>query len=495
LFAASTGNWPANNSFLIGTHFFELDFSSLTITQVSDTSDSPNNASYVYNFLMLPNGDVLSTNQGPNVRLYAPANQNNYPASWQPIVSWAPDCVRPGGTYVLSGFQLNGLSHGAAYGDDYQSNTNFPLVKIVNNSTGHVFYGKTFTTFNLSARSVAPNSMETTSFTAASTTENGASTLYVIANGIPSAGTAIDVDNLLCPATTSLASTHDFFFNGNSDILWRNTNGTVAMWEMYLGNAFQTGVLGTVPNNWFITGQRDFNGDGNADLLWDDGAGDLAIWFMNGLQVSSTAALGNVSTNWTVYGTGDLNGDGKGDLLWRDSSTGTVAIWFMNGAQIASTATLGQVPNNWTIIGDDNKGDILWRDTAGDVAIWAVSGSQIVQAVDLGNVPLNWQIVGIGDFNGDGFIDILWRDNNTGTVVIWFLNGTQVSSTASLGVVANTWFIAQTGDYNGDGQSDILWMDNTGDVAVWFMNGSTIASTAGFGNVGTTWSVQRVDAE
>ena len=283
LFAASTGNWPAKNSFLSGTHFFEMSYSANLPFQVSDTADSPSNASYKYNFVVLPNGDVLSTNLGPNVRLYQPANQN-YQASWQPIDSWAPDCVSPGGTYVTSGFQFNGLSHGAAYGDDYQSNTNFPIVSIVNNSTGHVFYAKTF---NHSSRSVAANSMETTSFTVASAAETRLSTLYVVANGIPSAGRTIDVAGIC--ATTSLASTHDFFFNGNSDIVWHNADGTVAMWEMYLGNISQIGVLGTVPNNWFITGQRDFNGDGNADLLWRDGAGDLAMWFMNGFQVSATA--------------------------------------------------------------------------------------------------------------------------------------------------------------------------------------------------------------
>ena len=519
LFAASTSNWPAKGSFLSGTHFFEFDFSSLTITQEPDTSDSPSNASYVYNFVMLPNGDVLSTNQGPNVRLYAPANQNNYPASWQPIVSWAPDCVRPGSTYVLSGFQLNGLSHGAAYGDDYQSNTNFPLVKIVNNGTGHVFYGKTFTTYNLSARSVAPNSMETTSFTAASTTENGASTLYVIANGIPSAGTAIDVENLLCPATTSLASAHDFFFNGNSDILWRNTNGAVAMWEMFDGNINQNGGVANVPTTWSIIGQRDFNGDGMVDLLWRDTSGNVAMWFMNGLTVSSSASVANVPTNWTVYGTGDLNGDGKGDLLWYCTVTGTgictagdVAFWFMNGAQ-ATPAIFGNVSpsSGWTIVGDDNKGDIFWRNTDGDVGIWAMNGSQAVQQVDLANVPSNWVIAGLGDFNGDGFTDILWHCAVTskgictaGDLAIWFLNGTQIQSTVIVaGAVPSNWTIAQTGDYNGDGMSDILWLCTVtatgictaGDVAVWFMNGSTVASSPGLGNVGTTWSVQSVNAE
>ena len=96
---------------------------------------------------------------------------------------------------------------------------------------------------------------------------------------------------------------------------------------------------------------------------------------------------------------------------------------------------------------------------------------------------------GIGDFNGDGVPDILWRDTSAGTVAIWFLNSSgTVQSTASVGVVptGTTWTIVETGDFNGDGMSDILWIDGSGNVAIWFMNGATVASTAGLGSVGTT---------
>ena len=70
-----------------------------------------------------------------------------------------------------------------------------------------------------------------------------------------------------------------------------------------------------------------------------------------------------------------------------------------------------------------------------------------------------------------------------------------VQSTASLGVVPSAWTIAHTGDYNGDGFADILWLDNTGNVVAWFMDGGTMLSTASYGNVGTTWHVQGQSAD
>jgi len=298
-----------------------------------------------------------------------------------------------------------------------------------------------------------------------------------------------------CPSTFD---SHDFNDDAKSDIVWRNTSGTVALWLMNGGSILNSGGLGTIANTYSIIGQRDFLGTGKADMLWRDSSGNVYMWFMNGLTMTSSASLGNVSTTWTVYGTADMNGDGRGDLLWQNTSTGEVAIWFMNGSTISSTAFLGTVPSSsgWSII-LATTGDILWRNTSGALALWRVNGST-VQSTALGTVPSNWQVVNVGDFNGDGNVDLLFRDSNFGTVAIWFLNSSgTVQSTATVGVVPTSsgWTIVDTGDYNGDGMSDILWTDTSGDLAIWFMNGATISSTAGLGNVGTSWLVQTLNAE
>ena len=288
-------------------------------------------------------------------------------------------------------------------------------------------------------------------------------------------------------------TTHDFNGDGKSDILWRSTGGTVAAWLMNGGAVLQSAALGTVPSSYSVIGQHDFNGDGKADVVWRDSSGNVSMWFMNGAAISTAAGVGNLTSNWTLYGTADLNGDGNGDLLWRDSNSGTVAVWFMNGATVASSAVFGALPSTWTIIGDAN-GEIVWRDSAGDIALWGVRNGQVTSSSGLGTVTSNFVVQGVGDFNGDGNIDILWRDTTSGTLSIWFTNGTQVISASAVGTLPSNWSVAQIGDYDGNGTSDILLLDSTGDLAMWLMNGAMVSSSVGVGNVGTAWQVQNTNA-
>jgi len=490
LFAASTGGGWTGNGYPHMTHFFEFTTANTIIQITTDPPNSSNNASYVYNLLVLPTGQIMMTDFGKIAQLYNPLGSPD--PAWAPVITSVPLCLVIGSTYSIAGTQLNGLSQGAAYGDDVQAATNFPLIQIKNSNGGQITYARTT---GFSTMSIAPNQASSASFTVPFSTFTGASTLYAIANGIPSAGIPVTVG---ASCGLDLAHTHDFNADGKSDLAFRDTSGNTAVWLMNGSQILQSAGLGLVPTTWQMAGQRDFNGDGRPDLLWRDGSGDVAIWFMNGAAVASTAGVAQVPTTWTIAGTGDFNADGKADILWHDTS-GNVAIWFMNGSQVASSAGIGQVPTAWSIVGTgdfngDDRTDILWRDSSGNVTIWFMNGSQVVSSAGFGQVPTVWSIAGTGDFNGDAKSDILWHDTS-GDVAIWFMNGSQVASSAGIGQVNTIWSISQTGDYNEDAKSDILWRDTSGNLAIWFMNGATVTSTAGLGNVGTTWSVQAQNAE
>ena len=94
-------------------------------------------------------------------------------------------------TYSISGTQFNGLSQANAFGDEYQTATNYPLVRITNNATTHVFYARTH---DHSTMGVATGSaVVSTHFDVPASMETGASQLEVVANGIPSAPVNITV--------------------------------------------------------------------------------------------------------------------------------------------------------------------------------------------------------------------------------------------------------------------------------------------------------------
>ena len=124
-------------------------------------------------------------------QLYTSAN-TTFKRSWAPKIKTFPATVVRGSTYQLTGRQFNGLSQAAAFGDESETATNYPIVRITNRSTHHVFYARTH---DHSTMGVATgNLVVATSMDIPVAAETGASTLEVIANGIPSKAVTITVN-------------------------------------------------------------------------------------------------------------------------------------------------------------------------------------------------------------------------------------------------------------------------------------------------------------
>ena len=139
--------------------------------------------------LVLPTGQVVVAN-GSTVKLYTPSN-TTYSPSWAPAITTYPATVSRGSTYQISGRQFNGLSQANAFGDELETATNYPLVRITNQSTSHVFYARTH---GHSTMAVATGTaIVSTNFDVPAAMETGASSIQVVANGIPSPAMAITV--------------------------------------------------------------------------------------------------------------------------------------------------------------------------------------------------------------------------------------------------------------------------------------------------------------
>ena len=274
----------------------------------------------------------------------------------------------------------------------------------------------------------------------------------------------------------------DFNGDGKDDLLWQNTGGSVAEWDMNGLQALTSGVISD-GSGWNVVGTGDFNGDGNSDILWQDGVGAVVEWEMSGLQVPASGMIGT-GPGWSVVGTGDFTGNGNSDILWQNVS-GTVVEWQMNGLQVVSAAVIGG-GSGWNIagIGDfngDGKSDILWQGPGGSVVEWIMDGFHPTSMQFLGG-STDWSILGTGDFTGDGKSDILWK-NSLGTVSEWLMNGTQVVGSAMIGG-GSGWNVVGIGDYSGDGKSDILWQNASGTVVGWQMNGTQVVSSGVVTNAG-----------
>jgi hypothetical protein len=151
------------------------------------------NTSYLGRLLVLPTGQVLYTlADGATIDAEIYTDFTKARSEWAPTITTAPSSVTRGDTYKISGTQFNGLTHGAAYGDDAQMNSSYALVRITNNATKHVFYTRTH---NPSTMGVATGSkIVSTNFDVPKTMETGASSLVVVTNGIPSAPVSVTVN-------------------------------------------------------------------------------------------------------------------------------------------------------------------------------------------------------------------------------------------------------------------------------------------------------------
>jgi len=170
-----------SGNYLPPTYFFEFD--GVSLTQVSSPGNS-GNIPYQGRMLLVPSGEVLFAAQ-PSNKIFAYIPDSGPQASWRPQIVSVTGIGYAGSTYTLTGRQLNGLSQAVGYGDDHSAVTNYPLVRLRNNSSGAVFFCKTK---NFSTMGVATGSaLVTTDFTIPLSVPDGMYELCVIANGISSA--------------------------------------------------------------------------------------------------------------------------------------------------------------------------------------------------------------------------------------------------------------------------------------------------------------------
>jgi len=201
---------------------------------------------------------------------------------------------------------------------------------------------------------------------------------------------------------------------------------------------------------------------------------------------------------------GDWNGDGRLDVLWYESSTGRnrwyTHIGFPNGS-LSFDPQSGVIPegniNNGVLFAGDWNGDgftdLMWyRSSSGDNRWYmnnrsttaAPSFTEYVAPIFPG--AINGGTLHFGDWNGDGRTDVLWYESSTGRNR-WFHNlgtdtGTLVFSPYSAPIPQGDINIGilHVGDWDGDGLTDLMWFRSTSGDNRWYVNRSNGLNTLSF---------------
>jgi len=129
--------------------------------------------------LVLPTGQILMG--GSSVY----NSVGTYQQFWAPMLfPLSVAAVKRGSTYPFYGSNFNGMSQAESFGDEFETATNYPLVQLTNQTTGHVFFARTHDHNSMGVRKLG--SLSSSKFDVPANAETGVTTMKVITNGIPS---------------------------------------------------------------------------------------------------------------------------------------------------------------------------------------------------------------------------------------------------------------------------------------------------------------------
>jgi FG-GAP-like repeat/Abnormal spindle-like microcephaly-assoc'd, ASPM-SPD-2-Hydin len=243
----------------------------------------------------------------------------------------------------------------------------------------------------------------------------------------------------------------------------------------------------------------DFNGDGKLDLAVVNNIDGTASILLGNGDGTFTPAAGSpvaVGSQPTSLAVGDFNGDGKLDLAvvieCDGCQTGNVAIFLGNGDgtfSTGSTTSVGDVPESM-VVGDfngDGKLDLAvanWQ--TNNLTILLGNGDGTFSTGSTPAVGVNPVSLAVGDFNGDGRLDLaVANQGGSNSILLGNGDGTFTQAAGSPLAVNGSPRSVVVGDFNGDGKLDVAFLNVLGTVSILLGNGDGTFSAGSTTSVGS----------
>jgi hypothetical protein len=217
-----------------------------------------------------------------------------------------------------------------------------------------------------------------------------------------------------------------------------------------------------------LIGAGDADGDGAVDVLARDANG--ALWRYAGTGRGDLGARTEVAGSWggysTITGIGDFNDDGRADLFARTAEAKYGVVLPSDGhggyghalGQVSRIKRVGALVGAMDVVGDKTP-DLVAR-TGKRILVYQNSGTYetgkpIATGADLSNVNL---VLNAGDWDRDGFGDLINRNKKTGSLFLRRGDGTGqfAAPTKLANGFKGVGLLAAVGDMTGDGFPDLM---------------------------------------
>jgi hypothetical protein len=258
------------------------------------------------------------------------------------------------------------------------------------------------------------------------------------------------------------------------------------------GGTFETGRIFPLTNH--FTGFSyssnsiaigDFDGDGYPDIATLDtpeqSVGVFLAAPIDGQEFDNLASITEEQgTNPTYVVAGNFNGDKNLDLAVASQATGTVSVLLGEGNGLFSAPiTIANLGANSSIsalaVGDfngDGKLDVVTANAGTrSVSVLLGNGNGTFQSAVTYAVGSSPSSLAVADFNGDGKLDIAVTNAGSNSVSVLMGNGNgKFQSAVSYAVGVDPTSVA-VGDFNNDGHPDLV-VANTGSNSVSELTGN-----------------------